>query len=112
MRQEYRLNSSAFESEYQLREFINVLKGRGMVSLKFAYTGRAAHEHDRLVRSQDYHVLDAETTLIHREMEARILPQLRYRAANVIDIGSGNGMKAIAVLQSLSKGLGSVDISS
>lgn len=97
---EYDLDFNAFERQQQLDEYLAALKQR-MLPLKFAYIGRAAHTHDELVRSREYGLADAEAALIRARFASSILPKLSGAGLNVIDVGSGNGIKALVVLRIL-----------
>lgn len=94
------LDFSAFERRQQLDEYVACLK-KGMFPLKFAYIGRAAHTHDELIRSREYALADAEAALIRARFASSILPKLGKLGLNVIDVGSGNGTKALIVLEIL-----------
>lgn len=95
------LDHGAFERAEQADEYLAALRQR-VVPFKFAYVGPAAHTHDQLVRSQEYGLADVEAELIRAEFASSILPKLEDGTRlNVIDVGAGNGMKALLVLDIL-----------
>lgn len=95
------MDFNAFENEQQLHEYLTALKQR-ILPLKFAYIGRAAHTHDELVRSQEYGLTDTEASLIRESFTSLILPTINgVNGLNVIDVGSGNGNKALVLLNIL-----------
>lgn len=101
---EFKLDTSLFERDAQIRDFVQGLKD-GFLPLKFAYIGPAAFTHDQLVRSPSYRLSDTESSLIRNSFYNDIVSRLGLfkKSINFIDIGSGNGLKAIAVLDVLFK---------
>lgn len=95
-----RLDADAFENQLQLDEYIRSLKERA-VPFKFAYVGRAAYTHDKLVRSKEYGLADTEALLIEDRFVADILPKIRSDKLGLIDVGAGNGLKAALILRFL-----------
>jgi len=95
----YKLDTSVFERSSQISEFVQGLKNR-FLPLKFAYIGPAAFTHDQLVRSPSYRLSDIESSLIRNSFYKNIVSNigLSKKSINFIDIGSGNGLKAITVL--------------
>ena len=100
MMKKYNLDFNAFENEQQLHEYLTALKQR-VLPLKFSYVGRAAHTLDEFVRSQEYSLTETEATLIREGFASLILPTLNGKGLNVIDVGSGNGIKATILLKLL-----------
>jgi len=93
------LNTSLFERDAQIRDFVQGLR-TGFLPLKFAYIGPAAFTHDQLVKSPSYRLSDIETLIIRDRFYRDIFSSigLSEREVNFVDIGSGNGSKAITVL--------------
>ena len=54
---EFKLDTSLFERDAQIRDFVQGLKD-GFLPLKFSYIGPAAFTHDQLVRSPSYRLSD------------------------------------------------------
>jgi uncharacterized SAM-dependent methyltransferase len=103
------MDFNAFETEQQFHEYLTALKQR-MLPLKFAYIGRAAHTHDELVRSQEYGLTDTESNLIRESFISSILPTINgMKGLNVIDIGSGNGNKALVLLNLLHQNFSNIE---
>lgn len=92
-----------FDNENQCREYTKLLQEKKVIPLKFGYIGKAAHTHDRLVKSKKYGLADAETALILSVFENDIFPLLPSDLVALIDLGSGNGLKAVAILELLQK---------
>lgn len=94
-----RLNTSVFERSSQIVEFVQGLRNR-FLPLKFAYIGPAAFTHDQLVRSPSYRLSDTESLLIRNRFYENIVSKigLSGKKINFVDIGSGNGLKATALL--------------
>ena len=104
------LDISAFERPSQITEFVKGLKDR-FLPLKFAYIGAAAYTHDQLIKSPSYHLADIESTLIRDRFYEGIISKLGLtkKVLNFVDIGSGNGLKAITILEVLFNGKFSVN---
>lgn len=100
MKRQCYLDFNAFEKQEQIEEYLAAIKQRKF-PLKYAYTGRAAYTHDKLVRSQEYGLAYTEAALIQNRFASSILPKLTGIGLNVIDVGSGNGIKALVVLKLL-----------
>ncbi len=96
----YTLDSNAFETRMQVDEYIAALK-QNILPLKLANVGRAAYNHDLLIRSQEYALTSTETALLKATLATAVLTKFNSSGLNVIDVGSGNGMKAAAVLEIL-----------
>lgn len=92
-----------FDNESQCREYTKLLQKRKVIPLKFGYIGKAAHTHDRLVKSKKYGLADAETALLLSAFENDITPLLPSDLVALIDLGSGNGLKAVTILKLLQK---------
>jgi len=92
------LDLKAFETSMQIDEYIFGLK-RKMLPVKLANIGRAAYNHDLLIRSQEYSLANTEIALLKATLTTSILTRFISSGLNVIDIGSGNGMKAVVVLE-------------
>jgi L-histidine Nalpha-methyltransferase len=85
-----------FETENHRTAFLKSIL-RGEVSLKFAYAGSAARTHDALARSPGYqHVTQAI------EMECALIRDgMPDVGLTLLDVGSGNGDHALALLECL-----------
>jgi len=92
------MDLNAFENPKQGQEYVSALR-QCILAFKFAYIGRAAYTHDELVRSQEYGLADTEAGLIRARFASTILPKLNMMGLNVVDIGAGNGTKALTVLE-------------
>lgn len=95
-----KLRKDVFENSQQVTEYIDALTKR-VLPFKFAYIGPAAYTHDELVRSVEYALADTEAQIIKSKFSAKILPNLRGTKILVVDIGSGNGVKASLLLSIL-----------
>ncbi|WKZ44278.1 MAG: L-histidine N(alpha)-methyltransferase [Anaerolineales bacterium] len=97
-----KLDEQAFERPSQIQEFVQGLR-RQFLPLKFAYIGSAAFTHDQLVKSPSYRLSDIESTLIRERFYKDIVTKLDLskKSLNIVDIGSGNGLKAVIVLDVL-----------
>jgi uncharacterized SAM-dependent methyltransferase len=102
MLKQYSLDTAAFERQLQIVEYVSALRQK-YLPLKFAYIARAAHTHDELVRSREYGLADAEAALLRAEFSSSILPRLNGTQINLVDVGSGNGIKAVLVIDELHK---------
>lgn len=87
-----------FESARHRAEFAECLRSRNL-PLKFAYTGSAAHTHDRLSRSSGYQSVIGP---VHAEANAfATAAQLSGGGTRVVEIGPGNGAHSRAFLERL-----------
>jgi len=89
-----------FENHVQALEYMEALKS-GFLPLKFAYIGKAAHTHDQLVRSKEYGIADIETQLIKASLGGLLEKLNCSNVINLIDIGSGNGLKCASIINVL-----------
>lgn len=95
------LDEQKFEDQLELIEYIASLRHLRL-PFKFAYIGPAAYTHDELVSSPEYGITDTEASLIKSKFTSVLLRMLSNEAnIIIIDIGSGNGRKAINLLQPL-----------
>lgn len=92
------MKQDTFERSMQVIEYRDAIKSR-FLPLKFAYIGRAAHTHDELVRSHEYGIADTEANLIRAKLLSIIPDELKRNGVNIIDIGSGNGLKATHIIK-------------
>jgi L-histidine N-alpha-methyltransferase len=78
----------------------------GILPLKFAYAGSAAHTHDRLARTHGY-----QSVVGSVDMEVRTLLKVDFPMAglsSIAEVGPGNGTRTTDLLAALrSRGLGS-----
>lgn len=102
MDKEYILKTDEFEREDQINQFVYCLQNKKL-PLKFAYIGKTAHTHDKLVRSKEYKLSDNEGKLIREKLTPEKISKNIPRGFNIIDIGSGNGLKATSVIYALKK---------
>jgi len=94
------LHREAFDGAEQVEEYASALR-TGFLPLKFAYVGPAARTHDELVRSREYGLADIEARLLRARLPALSNALSLNRVLALVDVGSGNGMKAGLVLQVL-----------
>lgn len=92
------MNQDTFERPTQVTEYIAAINSR-FLPLKFAYIGPAAHTHDELVRSHEYGIADTEANLIRSKLVSIVPDELKRNGVNIIDIGSGNGLKATHIIR-------------
>jgi L-histidine Nalpha-methyltransferase len=87
-----------FESSFHRESVIRCI-GDGILPLKFAYTGSAAHTHDRLARSEGY---QSVIGLVSHEVDVLLADGFPVEAlTRVVEIGPGNGMHTVAFLRLL-----------
>jgi len=95
------LKADEFERLEQISQYIDCLRNKRL-PLKFAYIGKTAHTHDKLVRSNEYKLSDNEGRLIRDKLAiAQISNQINPEGFNLIDIGAGNGVKATNIISSI-----------
>jgi len=95
------LNPDSFEQNDQAQAYFEGLKS-GMIPHRFAYVASAAHTHDELFRSIEYGMVDLELSLIRAGL-SQVLTEFSSIGLNIVDVGSGNGMKASEVIRLLSQ---------
>lgn len=94
------IDLTQFDNAQQLEDFVAALRQRSF-PLKLGFIGTSAQAHDQLVRSKEYGLVDMEISLIHEHSQL-LFSFLDLKAGiNVIDIGTGNGLKAANVLSIL-----------
>jgi len=94
------MNCRVFESTKQAEEYLAGIKAKSL-ALKFGYIGPAAYTHDALLHAEGYRVMDAEIKLFKAQFCSLSASLFPHTSINVLDVGSGNGVKAITVLQIL-----------
>jgi L-histidine Nalpha-methyltransferase len=81
------------------RESVIRCIGDGVLPLKFAYAGSAAHTHDRLARSEGY---QSVVGLVSHEVDVLLADGFPVEAlTRMVEIGPGNGMHTVAFLRLL-----------
>jgi uncharacterized SAM-dependent methyltransferase len=92
-------------SRRQEAELITAIQGRGEVPLKFAYLGEGAQKWNRIARerSEGEGINSAEAALLRKRVED-FLSTLRLDSGiNVIDMGCGNGLPVVPILDKMSR---------
>ncbi|HSX18428.1 MAG TPA: L-histidine N(alpha)-methyltransferase [Candidatus Saccharimonadales bacterium] len=90
-------------SRRQEAEFITAIQGRGEVPLKFAYLGEGAQNWDRIARerSEGEGINSAEAALLQKRVDDFLSTLEPDSGINVIDIGCGNGLPVLPILDRL-----------
>ena len=96
------LKEKFISSDRQIAEFITALKGRQEIPLKFEYLNKGAERWDKLVRSKMYGLGKIEIDLIRNNM-SKIIASFSGKEMNLMDLGCGNGMKAVPFILELLK---------
>ncbi len=86
----------------QQDELITALKGRKEIPLKFVYIEEGSKNWDKMVQDKMYGLGELETSLIEKNID-HIYEKLWRRKFNIVDIGPGNGKKAIPFIERFSK---------
>ena len=82
------------QNEKQVSEFVTALKGRKEIPLKFVYLEAGAYNWDKIIEDRKYGLGKLENDLL-RESLSGIYRAIGQRKYNLIDIGPGNGKKAV-----------------
>ena len=89
----------------QEAELVTAIQGRGEVPLKFAYLGEGAKNWDSIAKERSGTsggINSIEAQLLHKRLDDFISTLNGEKGINIVDIGCGNGIPAIPVLQRLS----------
>lgn len=92
------LNPAVFDSLEQLRTFCSSLKKREL-PLKMSYLGSLAHAYDQMVCLDEFGLSNIEVLLLQSAERRFLFPFTYADEIDVIDIGSGNGLKACALFK-------------
>lgn len=82
------------------RLILQELRKHNAIPLKFAYLGEGAHRHNRLVLSKEYGLSGTEANLLNFVMDD-LFNYLPQTGVNVLDVGAGNGLKAVLIMRCL-----------
>jgi L-histidine N-alpha-methyltransferase len=87
----------------QEAELVTAIQGRGEIPLKFAYLGEGAQNWDKIARqrSEGDGINSAEGTLLKKRLNDFISTIDKKHNINLIDIGCGNGMPILPILERL-----------
>jgi len=87
----------------QEAELVTAVQGRAEIPLKFAYLGEGAYNWDRIARerSEGEGINSAEGALLRKKVKGFLAAIDGKKGVNIIDIGCGNGMPALPILEQL-----------
>ncbi len=87
----------------QAFELITAIQGRGEIPLKFAYLGEGAKHWNNIAEYRDDQggINSMEENLLRQKINSFLEPYQVDRMINVIDIGCGNGLPVIPILEEL-----------
>ena len=87
----------------QEAELVTAIQGRGEVPLKFAYLGEGAKNWDSIARERNDGggINSVEATLLKKRLDDFLSTLNLENGVNVIDIGCGNGVPVLPVLERL-----------
>ncbi len=87
----------------QEAELVTAIQGRAEIPLKFAYLGEGAYNWDRIARerSKGEGINSAEGALLKKKVKDFLAAVDGGKGVNVIDIGCGNGMPVLPLLEQL-----------
>lgn len=90
-------------SQRQKSELITAIKGRGEIPLKFAYLGEGANNWDEIAsaRKESGGINKTEANLLDRKINNFTSVFQDEQKLNIIDIGCGNGLPIIPVIEEL-----------
>ena len=90
-------------SKRQEAELVTAIQGRAEIPLKFAYLGEGAYNWDRIARerSEGEGINSAEGALLKKKVEDFLAAVGTKKGVNIIDIGCGNGMPVLPILERL-----------
>ena len=91
-----------FLSKDKLPEFVTALKGRKEIPIKFAYLREGAYNWSTLVGDKEYAIGNIETDLINKSVK-KIIKTLGKKVFNLLDLGCGNGEKALMLINYMTK---------
>jgi uncharacterized SAM-dependent methyltransferase len=90
----------------QEAELVTAVQGRGEIPLKFAYIGDGAKNWDTIAKERSVTsggINSTEASLLKRRLNDFVSTLKSDKGINIVDIGCGNGVPAIPVLQYLSE---------
>lgn len=92
-------------SRRQEAELVTAIQGRGEIPLKFAYLGEGAKYWDAIARERDAGggINSVEGLLLKRRLDDFLSTIIPGRSVNVLDIGCGNGVPILPVLERLNE---------
>lgn len=87
----------------QEAELVTAIQGRAEIPLKFAYLGEGAYNWDRIARerSEGEGINSAEGALLKKKVKDFLAAVDVKNGVNIIDIGCGNGMPVVPILEQL-----------
>ncbi|MFA7252454.1 MAG: L-histidine N(alpha)-methyltransferase [Candidatus Paceibacterota bacterium] len=88
----------------QEAELVTAIQGRGEVPLKFAYLGEGAKNWDSIAKervSTSGGINSIEANLLKKRMDDFISTLDKGKSVNLVDIGCGNGLPVVPILQRL-----------
>lgn len=90
-------------TERQEYELLAAISARGEIPLKFAYIGEGAMHWDAVYRDSKHSagITDGEMTLIMSHIRSFMQVFSHANGVNLIDLGCGNGLPAISIIQKL-----------
>lgn len=88
----------------QEAELITAIQGRGEIPLKFAYLGEGAKNWDKIARerAEGEGINSAEAALLQKRVNDFLSDLDSGSGVNIIDIGCGNGLPVLPILNQLS----------
>jgi len=89
-------------TDKQKSELRTSMRSRAEIPLKFEYFGKGAKRFDALFRSDEYRIASLETKIITNNLD-EIDSLLSGKSMNIIDVGCGNGLKALPLVQHFSQ---------
>lgn len=89
---------SFLQNEKQVSEYLTALKGRKEIPLKFVYLEEGAYNWDRLIEDKKYGLGKIENNLLKSSLP-NIYRAIGQRSFNLIDVGPGNGKKAVTLIR-------------
>jgi uncharacterized SAM-dependent methyltransferase len=89
----------------QEAELVTAIQGRGEIPLKFAYLGEGAQNWDNIARqrTEGDGINSAEGMLLKKRLNDFISTVDKKRNINIIDIGCGNGVPILPILEKLNE---------
>lgn len=89
---------SFLQNEKQVSEYLTAIKGRKEIPLKFVYLEEGAYNWDRLIEDKKYGLGKIENDLLKSSLP-NIYRAIGQRFFNLIDVGPGNGKKAVTFIR-------------
>src|SRR5579859_6375166 len=90
-------------TKIQQAELVTAIQGRGEIPLKFNYLGEGAHDWDVIARERikGEGINSVEAALLKKRIRDFLSTIDVRHGINIIDIGCGNGIPVLPILQQL-----------